>query len=73
MVKQETIKKQGRVIEALPDLAFKVKLQDGDIIQAKLAGKLRRYRIKILPGDWVAVELSPYDKARGRITWRNKA
>ncbi len=72
MVKQEKIKKEGQVIEALPDLRFRVKLDDGDELLAKLAGKLRMYRIKILPGDRVDVEVSPYDKTRGRIVWRKK-
>lgn len=72
MVKQEKIKKEGQVIEALPDLRFRVKLDDGDEVLAKLAGKLRMYRIKVLPGDRVDVEISSYDKTRGRIVWRKK-
>ncbi len=72
MVKQEKIKKEGQVTEALPDLRFRVKLDDGDEVLAKLAGKLRMYRIKVLPGDRVDVEVSPYDKTRGRIVWRKK-
>jgi len=72
MTKQEKIKKEGQVIEALPDLRFRVKLENGDEVLAKLAGKLRMYRIKVLPGDKVEVEVSPYDKERGRIIWRKK-
>ena len=60
----------GDVIEALPSASFKVKLEDGSEVLAHLAGKLRRFRIKILPGDKVLVELSPYDLSRGRITYR---
>ncbi len=71
-MKQEKIKKEGQVIEALPDLRFRVRLENGDEVLAKLAGKLRMYRIKVLPGDQVEVEMSPYDKTRGRIVWRKK-
>lgn len=73
MVKKEKIKKEGQVTEALPDLRFRVKLEDGKEILAKLAGKLRIYRIKVLPGDTVEVELSAYDETKGRIVWRKKA
>lgn len=62
----------GTVLEALPSAFFKVELKDGSEILAHLAGKLRRFRIKILPGDRVSVELSPYDKKRGRIVYRKK-
>ena len=62
----------GNVLEALPSAFFKVKLEDGSEILAHLAGKLRRFRIKILPGDRVTVEMSPYDKTRGRIVYRRK-
>ena len=71
MAKSE-IKKEGRVLEALPSLNFKVQLEDGKEVLAYLAGKLRIYRIKILPGDKVTVEMSPYDKTRGRIVYRLK-
>lgn len=63
---------QGQVIEALPSLHFKVKLESGKEIMAHLAGKLRLYRIRILPGDKVTVEMSPYDESRGRIVYRGK-
>jgi len=72
MAKLETIKKKGVVTEALPSLNFKVKLDDGKDVIAHLAGKLRIFRIKILPGDSVTVEFSPYDENRGRIIWREK-
>lgn len=68
--KKEKIK--GQVIEALPSTQFKVKLEDGREVIAHLAGKLRMYRIKVLPGDKVLVEMSPYDDKRGRIIYRLK-
>ncbi len=73
MTKQEKIKKEGRVLKALPNLHFVVELEDGREINAHLAGKLKMYRIKVLPGDKVEVEMSPYDEERGRIVWRKKA
>ena len=72
MVKAKKIKKEGVVLEALPSLDFKVRLNDGKEIIAHLAGKLRIFRIKVLPGDKVTVELSPYDETRGRIVYRGK-
>jgi len=69
---KSNIRKTGRVIEALPSTHFKVLLDDGGEIIAHLAGKLRIYRIKILPGDRVQVEMSPYDEKRGRIIYRGK-
>lgn len=71
MVKKMS-RKTGIVIEALPSTNFRVKLDDGEEILCHLAGKLRIYRIKILPGDKVAVETSPYDEKRGRIVYRGK-
>ncbi len=65
-------RKTGIVIEALPSTNFRVKLDDGQEIHCYLAGKLRRYRIKVLPGDRVSVEVSPYDEKRGRIVYRGK-
>ncbi len=62
----------GEVIEALPSLQFRVKLEDGKEVLAYLSGKLRMFKIRILPGDEVTVELSPYDQTKGRITYRNK-
>jgi len=65
-------RKTGRVLEALPSTHFKVLLDDGGEIIAHLAGKLRIFKIKILPGDRVQVEMSPYDDKRGRIVYRGK-
>ena len=71
--KKIKIRKSGQVIEALPNLNFKVKLDDsGKEVLVHLAGKLRMYRIKILPGDRVLLEMSPYDETRGRIVYRLK-
>jgi translation initiation factor IF-1 len=66
------IRKKGIVVETLPDANFRVKLEDGSEVLCHLAGKLRIYRIKILTGDRVTVELSPYDQKRGRIVYREK-
>jgi translation initiation factor IF-1 len=71
MVKKNS-QKTGVVIEALPSTNFRVKLDEGQEILCHLAGKLRMYRIKILPGDRVTVEISPYDEKRGRIVYRGK-
>ncbi len=62
----------GTIIEALPSTNFKVRLEDGQEVLCHLAGKLRMFRIKILPGDNVTVEMSPYDEKRGRIVYRGK-
>lgn len=70
--KDQKKKVKGEVIEALPSTRFKVKLENGNEIIAHLAGKLRRYRIKVLPGDKVLVEMTPYDDNRGRIVYRLK-
>lgn len=66
------LRKQGVVLDALPSTHFKIELEDGKIVIAHLAGKMRMYRIKILPGDKVTVEMSPYDDTRGRIVYRGK-
>ena len=71
-IDKRLLKKTGQVTEALPSANFRVKLDDGSEVLCHLAGKLRIYRIKILPGDRVTVELSPYDEKRGRITFRGK-
>ena len=71
-MEKKKIRKFGSIIEALPSANFKVKLDDGKEILAHLSGKLRIYHIKILPGDSVTVELSPYDEKRGRIVYRGK-
>lgn len=65
-------RKTGIVIEALPSANFRVKLDNGQEVLCHLAGKLRMYKIKILPGDRVTVEMSPYDEKRGRIVYRGK-
>lgn len=69
---QGNLVKTGQVIEALPSVQFRVKLEDGNEVLAYLSGKLRMFKIRILPGDKVTVELSPYDQTKGRITYRNK-
>ncbi len=72
MAKEDVIELEGVVLEALPNTNFKVELENGHQILAHISGKLRMNYIKILPGDKVKVELSPYDLNRGRITWRAK-
>ena len=66
------IELEGTVVEAMPNAMFKVEIQGGHIILAHISGKLRMNFIRILPGDKVTVEMSPYDLTRGRITWRSK-
>ena len=72
MSKKDVIEVEGTVIGAMPNTIFKVKLANGHEITAHISGKLRMNYIRILPGDKVLVELSPYDLTKGRITWRNK-
>lgn len=72
MAKEDIIEVEGKVIDALPNAIFKVELENGHEILAHISGKLRMNYIRILPGDTVTVELSPYDLTKGRITWRNK-
>ena len=72
MSKDDVIEMQGTVQEALPNATFKVELESGHVILAHISGKLRMNFIRILPGDKVTVELSPYDLTKGRITWRAK-
>lgn len=72
MSKTDVIEVEGKVIEARPNAMFDVELQNGHKILATISGKLRMNYIRILPGDKVTVELSPYDLTRGRITWRGK-
>lgn len=67
---KEKIRKKGQVIEALPEAKFRVELENGKEVLCHLAGKMRIYKISILPGDKVLVELSPYDQTRGRIIYR---
>jgi len=71
-MQKKVLRKSGQVIEALPSTHFRVRLDEGKEIIAHLAGKLRLYRIKILLGDRVTVEMSPYDEKRGRIVYRGK-
>lgn len=70
--KDDVIEVEGTVIEALPNAMFQVELENGHRILAHISGKLRMNFIRILPGDKVTIELSPYDLTRGRITWRAK-
>jgi len=70
--KEKKFEAIGEVVEALPNTTFRVKLVDGKLILCHLAGKMRRYRIKVMPGDKVKIETTPYDKDRGRITYRMK-
>lgn len=72
MPKEENIEVEGTIVETLPNAMFRVKLENGQIILAHISGKMRMHFIKILPGDKVTVELSPYDLTRGRITYRFK-
>jgi translation initiation factor IF-1 len=72
MVKEELIEVEGTIKEALPNAMFRVELENGHIVLAHISGKIRKHFIRILPGDKVKVELSPYDLSRGRITYRCK-
>jgi translation initiation factor IF-1 len=72
MSKEEAIEVEGTVIEPLPNAMFRVRLENDHVVLAHISGKMRKYFIKILPGDKVTVELSPYDLTRGRITYRVK-
>ncbi|MBV8751127.1 MAG: translation initiation factor IF-1 [Candidatus Eremiobacteraeota bacterium] len=72
VAKEDTLSLVGRVVETFPSSTFKVELENGHTILASLAGRLRRFRIRITPGDDVDVELSPYDLTRGRITYRRQ-
>lgn len=72
MAKQATIEQDGTVVEALPNAMFKVELENGHEILAHISGKMRMFYIRILPGDKVKVEMSPYDLTKGRITYRYK-
>jgi translation initiation factor IF-1 len=71
MAKEEAIKVEGVVLETLPNAMFKVELENTHQVLAHISGKMRMHFIKILPGDTVTVELSPYDLSRGRITYRS--
>ena len=72
MAKEEKVEFEGEVIEALPNAMFRVKLDNDHVVLGHVAGKMRRFRIRILPGDRVRVELSPYDLDRARIVYRHR-
>ena len=72
MSKQDMLELEGVVVEALPNAIFQVELENGHKVLAHISGKLRMNYIRILPGDKVTVEMSPYDLTKGRITWRTK-
>ena len=72
MAKEDVIEMEGKVLETLPNTLFKVELENGHQLIAHVSGKIRMNFIRILPGDKVTVELSPYDLTRGRITYRHK-
>lgn len=73
MAKQESIQCEGRVTDVLPDQNFRVLLENGHTVLAYATGKMSKFRIRVLVGDFVTLELSPYDLTRGRITFRHKA
>ena len=73
MAKSDMIELEGTVVEALPNTTFRVDIGNDNIILAHISGKLRMNFIRILPGDKVTVQISPYDLTRGRITWRSKS
>lgn len=72
MAKEDVIEVEGVVLETLPNTMFKVKLENGHVLNAHVSGKIRMHYIRILPGDKVTLEISPYDLTRGRITFRHK-
>ena len=72
MAKEEAITLEGTVVEALPNARFRVEVDNGHRVLAHVSGKMRKYYIRILPGDRVTVEVSPYDLTRGRITYRER-
>ncbi|MCA3132237.1 MAG: translation initiation factor IF-1 [Betaproteobacteria bacterium] len=72
MSKEETIQMQGEVVETLPNATFQVKLENGHVVLGHISGKMRMHYIRILPGDKVTVELTPYDLSRARIVFRAK-
>lgn len=72
LAKERTIQVEGTVVEPLPNAMFRVELDNGHVILAHVCGRMRMHFVRILPGDRVKVELTPYDPNRGRITWRYK-
>lgn len=71
LAKEDTIQMEGEVVDALPNAMFRVKLETGHQIIAHISGKMRKFYIRILPGDRVTVDISPYDLSKGRITYRH--
>jgi len=72
MVKEDVIEMEGKVLETLPNTLFKVELENGHVVTAHISGRMRKHYIRILTGDLVKVELTPYDLSKGRITYRMK-
>lgn len=72
MSKEDTIQMQGEIVETLPNATFRVKLENGHVVLGHISGSMRMHYIRILPGDMVTVELTPYDLTRGRIVFRAK-
>ncbi|GLI57970.1 translation initiation factor IF-1 [Propionigenium maris DSM 9537] len=72
MAKKDVIELEGTILESLPNATFKVELENGHVILGHISGKMRMHYIKILPGDKVTVQVSPYDLSKGRITYRKK-
>jgi len=72
MAKDDVIEVDGTVVDKLPNAVFKVELENGHVVTAHIAGKLRQNNIRIIPGDRVSLEMSPYDLSKGRIVWRDK-
>jgi translation initiation factor IF-1 len=70
MAKEDSIKMQGKIIDTLPNTMFRVQLENGHVVTAHISGKMRKHYIRILTGDTVTVELTPYDLSKGRITYR---
>ena len=73
MSKDDVIETEGKIVEALPNATFRVRLSNGHVITAYISGKLRMNYLRIIPGDTVKLEMSPYDLTKGRITWRGKS
>jgi translation initiation factor IF-1 len=72
MAKEDVIEMEGKVIDTLPNTTFRVELENGHVVTAHISGRMRKHYIRILTGDQVTVELTPYDLTKGRITFRNK-
>ncbi|MBU0501545.1 MAG: translation initiation factor IF-1 [Gammaproteobacteria bacterium] len=72
MAKEDVIEMEGRIVETLPNTTFRVELENGHVVTAHISGKMRKHYIRILTGDKVKVELTPYDLTKGRITFRER-